>query len=73
MKKKKLLFDRRKKEYVLKGRTARYMVKSNKIPCTDVHLCNILNGKTPCSTSLALVILGCISPEATLKDFFIEV
>ena len=71
-KKKKLLFNSKKKCEVLKGRTGRYLAR-NKVACSEVHLNNILNGKMTCSYLLAKNIVECVSPEAEVKDFFIEV
>lgn len=72
VKKKKLLFNSKRKGEVLKGRTGRYLAKT-KVFCSEVHLNNILNGRITCSYLLAKNIVECVSPDAEVKDFFIEV
>ena len=68
-----LIFKKEKKQDVLKGRTARYLTKSNKIACCEVHLSNVLNGKIPCSSLLAKNIVECISSNARIEDYFIKI
>ena len=68
-----LLFKKEKKKDVLKGRTIRYLSKNNVIACSEVHLCNILKGKTPCSPALAKDIINCIGNDVKIEDYFVNV
>jgi hypothetical protein len=68
-----LLFKKEKKKDVLKGRTIRYLTKSNSVACTEVHLSNILNGKMPCGPALAKDITNCIGSNARIEDYFIKI
>lgn len=65
-----LIFKKEKKQDVLKGRTIRYLTTSKEIECGEVHLCNVLNGKLPCSPLLAKNIIACIGEDAKIKDYF---
>jgi len=66
-----LIFKKEKKEELLQGRTIRYLAK-NKVACTEVHLINVLNGKTPCSYLLAKNILEAVDNTSQIEDFFTE-
>lgn len=64
---KKLYFNKNKKQELLQGRTIRYL--ASEIDCSEIHLTNILNGKTSCGKYLAKDILR-LMPNATKEDYF---
>lgn len=66
-----IYFKKEKKDEILQGRTYRYLIRAGLIDCTEVHLGNILNGKTPCSKALSREILSLI-PNATKENYFKE-
>lgn len=65
------IFDKVERAKVLQGRTIKY-VAEKKLFTTPVHLTNILNGKYGCSYRLARDIVKCISPEATVEEYFVK-
>lgn len=67
-----LIFKKEKRRNVLKGRTIKYLTSTGKIECSSVHLSNILNAKTPCSSLLAKNIIECVSPDARIEDYFVK-
>ena len=63
-----IYFKKELKDYVLKGRTIRYVA-----PKLDVHptyLGDVLRGYKSCSRRLSKQILQLISPEAKFSDYF---
>ena len=65
-----LMFKKEKKKELLNGRTIRYLTKNNKVACSEVHLSNVLNGKTKCSLVLAKDIVSCVNGK--VEDYFTE-
>ena len=65
------IFDTTKKQEVLKGRTSRFIAK-DLLHCSEVHLRNVLNGKSGCSYRLAKDLVQCISDDARVEDYFKE-
>lgn len=66
-----LLFKKENKRNLLGGRTIRYLAK-NVIPCSEVHLSNVLNGNIPCSYLLAEKITEKLGNGKKIEDLFIK-
>lgn len=64
-------FKVEKKEELLQGRTITYLW-SNGIECSEVHLYNVLNGKSICSKLLARNIVSIARPDKQIEDYFDE-
>ena len=64
-------FKESEKEKVLQGRTLTYLA-TEKLYCNVAYLSVILAGKKGCSMRLAEDITKCISPTASLNDYFVR-
>lgn len=67
-------FKKEKKEDLLQGRTIRYLLSNsngkNGLECTEIHLYNVLNGKSTCSKYLAKDIVSIARPDKKVEDYF---
>lgn len=61
-------FKVEKKEELLQGRRIRDLCKH--LECTEVHLYNVLNGKSSCSRYLARDIVSKLRPNKKAEDYF---
>lgn len=67
MNKKKLYFKTKKKDTLLQGRTQKYI--ANRIGCSVVWLCRILEGKYSCSKKMASKIVE-QTPQKSIDYYF---
>lgn len=61
-------FKVEKKEELLQGRRIRDLCKY--LECTEVHLYNVLNGKSSCSKYLARDIVSKLRLDKKIEDYF---